>query len=146
MAPVLDQETRTGEVEIELPNPNGDLKPGMFARAEIVAQRRAGVLLVPKGAQVKTKEGYGVYKVLENGDRVRLVLVKPGLPLREWVEVTGGLKVGDQIVTLGSNLLRDGQRVRIIDSSGANMASQKSGRKGKKRKDKKKRSSNGRQS
>ena len=79
MAPVLDAETRTGVVEIELPNPQGDLKPGMFARAEIVAQRRSGVLLVPKGAQVKTQEGYGVFKILEGGERVGLVSIKPGL-------------------------------------------------------------------
>lgn len=145
MAPVLDQETRTGDVEIELPNPEGILKPGMFARAEIVAERRSGVLLVPEGAQVKTGEGYGVYKILEDGDRVSLVSIKPGLIKNGWVEVQGGLKVGDRIVTLGSNLLRDGQRVAIIDDgSGANIASEKNGRTGKKRKGKK--SSNGGQS
>jgi len=146
MAPVLDQETRTGEVEIELRNPGGDLKPGMFARAEIVAQRRSGVLLVPKGAQVKSQEGYGVFKILGDGDRVELVSIKPGLSQRGWVEVQGGLKEGDRIVILGSNLLRDGKRVRIIDSSGASIASKETGTKGKKRKGKKRRSSNGGQS
>ena len=144
MAPVLDQETRTGEVEIELPNPEADLKPGMFARAEIVAQRRSGVLLVPKGAQVKTQEGYGVYKILGDGDRVGLVTIKPGLGQNGWVEVQGKLNEGDRIVTLGSNLLRDGQRVRIIDSSAASIASEQKGTRAKKRKGKK--SSNGGQS
>ncbi len=138
MAPVLDQETRTAAVEIELRNPGGDLKPGMFARAEIVAQRRSGVLLVPKGAQVQSQDGYGVFKILGDGDRVGLVAIKPGLGQRGWVEVQGGLKEGDRIVTLGSNLLRDGQRVMIIDSS----ASKETGTKGKKRKGKKRRSSN----
>ncbi len=146
MAPVLDQETRTAEVEIELRNPGGDLKPGMFARAEIVAQRRFGVLLVPKGAQVKTQEGYGVFKILGDGDRVGLVSIKPGLGQSGWVEVQGGLTEGDRIVTLGSNLLRDGQRVTIIDSSAASIASEKKGRRGEKRKGKKRRSSNGGQS
>ncbi|MFQ5540188.1 MAG: efflux RND transporter periplasmic adaptor subunit, partial [Candidatus Binatia bacterium] len=79
MAPVLDQETRTGDVEIELPNPEGNLKPGMFARAEIVVQRRSGVLLVPDGAQVRTPKGYGVYKVPNKGSKVRLVSVKTGI-------------------------------------------------------------------
>ncbi len=137
MAPVLDAESRTGEVEIELPNPRGDLKPGMFARAEIVAQRRSGVLLVPKGAQVKTREGYGVFRILEDGDRVGLVPIKPGLGRNGWVEVQGGLKEGDRIVILGSNLLRDGQRVNIIDSSGASVAGEKKGRRGKKGKGRK---------
>jgi RND family efflux transporter MFP subunit len=146
MAPVLDRETRTAQVEIELSNPRGDLKPGMFARAEIVAQRRAGVLLVPKGAQVKSQEGYGVFKILEDGDRVGLVSIKLGLGQGGWIEFQGGLKEGDKVVTRGCNLLRDGQRVRIIDSSGASIASQKKGRRGKKRKGKKRGSSNGGQS
>ncbi len=136
MAPVLDQETRTGEVEIELANPCGDLKPGMFARAEIVAQRRRGVLLVPEGAQVKTPKGYGVFKILEDGSedgsKVGLVSIKPGLSTKGWVEVQGGLEPGDRVVTLGSNLLRDGQTVMIIDGygRGAGRGAKRKGKKG----------------
>ena len=42
MSPVLDPRTRTGDVEIELDNSDGDLKPGMFARASIVVERKPG--------------------------------------------------------------------------------------------------------
>lgn len=119
MAPVLNQETRTGEVEIELSNPGAVLKPGMFARVEVGVQSRRGVLLVPEGARVKTAEGYGLFKVQGDGLRVKLVAVKTGLRHKEWVEVEGPLKPGDQIVTLGSNLLRDGQRVRLVKRAGS---------------------------
>lgn len=119
MAPVLNQETRTGEVEIELPNSGAVLKPGMFARVEVGVQSRRGVLLVPEGAQVKTAEGYGLFKVQADGLRVKLVAVSTGLSHKGWVEVEGPLKPGDQIVTLGSNLLRDGQRVRLVNSAGS---------------------------
>lgn len=119
MAPVLNRETRTGEVEIELPNPGAVLKPGMFARVEVGVQSRRGVLLVPEGARVKTAEGYGLFKVQGDGPRVKLVAVKTGLRHKGWVEVEGPLKPGDQIVTLGSNLLRDGQRVRLVKRDGA---------------------------
>lgn len=138
MAPVLDPETRTGEVEIELPNPLGDLKPGMFARAEIVSQQRRGVLLVPEGAQVKTPGGYGVFKVLEDGSKVGLVSIKPGLSAKGWLEVQGGLQSGDRVVTLGSTLLRDGQRVMIIDGSPSIGTAQRKGKKGSKGRRKKK--------
>ena len=114
IAPVLDQETRTGEVEIELPNPAGNLKPGMFARAEIVVQRRRGVLLVPEGAQVRTPKGYGVFKVSKKGSKVKLVSVKTGINHKGWVEIEGSLQPEDRVVTLGSNLLRDGQKVNVI--------------------------------
>ncbi len=119
VAPVLSQETRTGEVEIELPNPGAVLKPGMFARVEVGVQSRRGVLLVPEGAQVKTARGYGLFKVQGDGHRVKLVAVKTGLRHKGWVEVEGPLKPGDQIVTLGSNLLRDGQRVRLVKRAGS---------------------------
>ena len=122
MAPVLDQETRTGEVEIELANPQEILKPGMFARAEIVAEERRGVLLAPEGAQVKRPEGYGVFQVLEDAPRVRFVVIEPGLAHEGWVEVRSGLTEGARVVTLGSSLLRDGQRIRVIDGNGMDEA------------------------
>ena len=118
MAPLLNPETRTGEVEIELPNPGAVLKPGMFARVEVVVQKRRGVLLVPEGAQVKTAKGYGLFKVQGNEPRAKLVAIKTGLSHKGWVEVEGPLKPGDQIVTLGSNLLRDGQRIRVVKRAG----------------------------
>ena len=122
VAPVLNLETRTGGVEIELPNPAGDLKPGMFARAEIVVQRRSGVLLIPEGAQVRTPKGYGVFKVLNKGSKVRLVSVKTGISHKGWVEIKGSLQPGDRVVTLGSNLLRDGQKVTVTDERPAGRA------------------------
>ncbi|MEE9568120.1 MAG: efflux RND transporter periplasmic adaptor subunit [Candidatus Binatia bacterium] len=122
VAPVLNQETRTGGVEIELPNPAGNLKPGMFARAEIVVQRRSGVLLIPEGAQVRTPKGYGVFKVLNKGSKVRLVSVKTGISHKGWVEIKGSLQPGDRVVTLGSNLLRDGQKVTVIEERPAGRA------------------------
>ncbi len=118
MAPLLNPETRTGEVEIELPNPGAVLRPGMFARVEVVVQKRRGVLLVPEGAQVKTAKGYGLFKVQGNEPRAKLVAIKTGLSHKGWVEVEGPLKPGDQIVTLGSNLLRDGQRIRLVKRDG----------------------------
>ncbi len=122
VAPVLNRETRTGEVEIELPNPAGNLKPGMFARAEIVVQRRSGVLLIPEGAQVRTPKGYGVFKVLNKGSKVRLVSVKTGISHKGWVEIEGSLRPGDRVVTLGSNLLRDGQKVTVAEKHPAGRA------------------------
>ncbi|MFQ5539598.1 MAG: efflux RND transporter periplasmic adaptor subunit, partial [Candidatus Binatia bacterium] len=103
-------------------NPAGDLKPGMFARAEIVVQRRRGVLQVPEGAQVRTPKGYGVFKVPNKGSKVKLVSVKTGISHKGWVEVEGSLQPGDRVVTLGSSLLRDGQKVAIMGDRPAGRA------------------------
>ncbi len=116
LTPVLSQETRTGEVEIEVVNSSGALKPGMFARVEIAIGERRKVLLVPEGALVKTAEGHGVFRVSaaqSKNPKAELVAVKIGSTRAGQAEVQGSLKPGDRVVTLGSSLLKDGQRVRI---------------------------------
>ena len=113
MSPVLNPRTRTAEAEIELDNPDGVLKPGMFARTTIVVERKRGVLMVPEASPVKTRAGYGVFRLTDEGGKVERVKVTPGLRNGGWVEVTGDLRKGDQIVTLGSSLVRHGQRIRI---------------------------------
>jgi RND family efflux transporter MFP subunit len=116
MAPVLSQETRTGEVEIEIANPSGRLKPGMFARVDIAVNRRRDVLLAPEGALVKTPSGHGVFRIAPGGAetaKVQLVAVVLGTTRNGQTEIDGELKPGDRVVTLGANLLKDGQRVRV---------------------------------
>lgn len=113
LSPVVNQETRTAEIEVELRNPGALLKPGMFAKVEIVTDLRKNVLIVPDVALVAADNGHSVYKVGEQGGPVERVSVKPGLSHNGWVEVSGQLNAGDRVVTLGSSLLKDGQPVAI---------------------------------
>ena len=125
ISPVLDQDTRTADVEIEIPNSRKELKPGMFAKVEIIAQKRRGALLVPEGALLKVSEGHGVFKLRGKGSdsassrqaTVELVPVTTGLSYKGWVEVHGPLESGDRVVTLGSGLLKDGQGVKVIETA-----------------------------
>lgn len=127
LSPVLDQETRTGEVEIELSNEHRALNPGMFARVEVLVDRRENVLLVPVAAQVRTEQGQGVFRVGED-DKADFVPAKNGLSQDGWVEVSGALKPGDRVVTLGSSLLRNGQRLTIIGEGGGSEQAKKAER------------------
>ncbi len=116
VTPVLSQETRTGEVEIEVDNSSGRLKPGMFARVQIVVNQRRDVLLVPEGALVKTPAGHGVFRVpavRSKNPKVELVAVELGASRAGQAEIRGELEAGDKVVTLGGSLLKDGQSVRI---------------------------------
>ena len=122
LTPVLSQETRTGEVEIEVDNPDGLLKPGMFARVEIDIKLRRDVLLVPEGALVKTPLGHGVYRVKRGKSKnpsAELVAVELGSSRDGEAEIRGALKPGDRVVTLGGSLLKDGQRLTISEREGA---------------------------
>ena len=118
--PVLSQETRTGEVEIEVKNPVGRLKPGMFAKVELSLNQRRNVMLIPEGALVKAAASYGVFRVRSSKGKAsiaELVPVQSGARHEGNIEVQGKLEAGDSVVTLGSNLLKDGQRVRIAGAA-----------------------------
>jgi RND family efflux transporter MFP subunit len=118
IAPVLDPETRTAEVEIEVPNPDTLLKPGMFARVTVIVGRRANALLVPDASVVKRGSGYVVYKLTGGAEPVvNPISVETGVSADGRTEVRGAVKPGDLVVTVGSSLLREGQRVRIAEDS-----------------------------
>jgi RND family efflux transporter MFP subunit len=110
LAPSLDPGTRTLDVEVQLPNPTGDLRPGMYGRGAIVVEVHAGALVVPVGAIVLA-DGKPFVFVLD-GDVVRRRAVTTGVDGGDWLEVTAGLVAGQEIVTAGTEGLADGLKVR----------------------------------
>jgi RND family efflux transporter MFP subunit len=111
IAPQLDAQTRNGMVEIEIPNRNGALKGEMFARAELNLGSERVTTLLPRDALVYRGEQPGVY-IIES-DAAKFLPVETGLTQDDKVEVLNGLKVGDVVITRGSNLIKDGDRVRV---------------------------------
>ena len=133
LTPVLNRETRTGEIELEVNNQNGLLKPGMFARVDITLAERTDVLMVPDGALVKNAAGHGVFRLqsaTEKGSEVQFVPVRIGVSRAGRTEIQGDLQLDDRVVTLGSSLLKDGQRVRIAGAKGQKGKGKRSRREG----------------
>ncbi|HEX3553842.1 MAG TPA: efflux RND transporter periplasmic adaptor subunit [Thermoanaerobaculia bacterium] len=104
--PLLDPATRTAGVRIELPNPGGALKPGMFANAELQVDLGQG-LAIPKSAVIDAGVRQLVYVRLGPtrfaGREVRL-----GQTAGDLVQVLQGLSEGEQVVT-SANFLIDSQ-------------------------------------
>lgn len=110
--PAIEPETRTFEVEVRVPNPNGQLKPGGFAKATILTHEDHEATTVPLEALV-TFAGVTKLFVVEQ-DHSREVLVTVGLQSREWVEITEPKLARDAIVvTSGQTALSDGAAVRV---------------------------------
>jgi RND family efflux transporter MFP subunit len=109
VAPTVSAETRLGIVHVALPAGSG-LRPGMFARAEILPGATAG-LAVPQPA-VLFREGRPAVLVVQ-GDRVALRPVTTGRRQDGQVEVTSGLAAGERVVVSGAGFLTDGDRVRV---------------------------------
>jgi membrane fusion protein, copper/silver efflux system len=104
--PVLDPETRTAGVRIELPNPGRLLKPGMFANAELRVDLGRG-LAIPRSAVLDTGVRQVVYVQVGPG-RFAGREVRLGQSAGDLVEVVAGLAAGDVVVT-SANFLIDSQ-------------------------------------
>lgn len=111
VSPVLDRQTRTAEVEIRIPNPRHDLKPGMYARVTLVTRTAEDALLVPNDALLG-REGFHYAFVVEGG-RVRRAPVEVGLRSGRFAQVRGEVEPGDVVVTSGAGNLFEGARVSI---------------------------------
>lgn len=111
--PRIDASGRSLEVRARLTNTDGRLRPGMFARVRVILGERANALLVPEEAIVPLGDDFFVYTVADGkANRVR---VKLGVRRESQVELLEGVKAGDQVVTAGMRVQRDGQPVRVVN-------------------------------
>lgn len=115
ITPALELQSRTAEIQISVPNPGYVLNPGMFGRAEILIRSDPQALLVPIQAVV-TQEDKDVVFVLKDGKAYRR-LVQKGLTKDTFVEITQGLKAGEQVITAGHGFLKDGSPVRPVSQA-----------------------------
>jgi membrane fusion protein (multidrug efflux system) len=98
------------ETEIDVANPNHILKPGMFAEADLVLERREQALVAPQQAVVNPSTRPQVY-VVDQNNRVVIQPVKIGIEGADRFEITGGIAEGATIIVAGQNRLRSGQLV-----------------------------------
>ena len=110
--PRVDANGRSLEIRAKLENTAGKLRPGMFVRVRVIVGERANALLVPEEAIVPQGADFFVYKVVDG--QARRVPVKIGVRRDARVEIVEGLAAGDQVVTAGMRLSRDGQPVRVL--------------------------------
>lgn len=101
----VESESRTLEARIEVNNRDGRLKPGMFADVEIATTALNDVLVISDDALQSLEDEQVVFVSLGEGKFEKRV-VQLGLERRGRVQITGGLKEGDNVVTEGSFILK----------------------------------------
>ncbi len=112
-SPVVDEKTRTANVEAEFSNTDGRLRHGMFGRLNLVVEKRQDTLTVPNGAISWEGEKRFVYKV--EADVVRRIEVKLGMRNDVHVEVLDGVAEND-LVAVGNLIdLSDGEKITITN-------------------------------
>ncbi|ODU00269.1 MAG: hypothetical protein ABS79_03675 [Planctomycetes bacterium SCN 63-9] len=105
----LDSATRTLRTEIDLPNPEGLLRPGLYAYATIIADQHQNVLTVPATAVVM-EVGKTFCVIVENG-RARRKEIRLGLSDGKRTEVVSGIDENELVVESNAASLADGQAV-----------------------------------
>jgi RND family efflux transporter MFP subunit len=128
VAPVFDPATRTAEIEIEVPNTDFRLKPGMYSRVNLTIGTRQDAMTIPRNALVEVDGKSGVF-VAETasveGTRgggpgpamtARFVIVQVGIRSGDAIEVTRGLSEGARVITIGASALKDGDRIVAASS------------------------------
>lgn len=110
----LDEATRTMLVEAELPNPNLELRPGMYAQIRLGVEEHSDALRIPVGALVMEKANAFAFVV--DGGVARKKAIKVGFNDGSLVEVLSGLSGNETLVIPGKASLVDGQPVQIVEA------------------------------
>ena len=101
--PTVAEQTRTVRARVSVANTDGRLKPGMYATVRLTSPTRSA-LTVPRAAVVQTGERAVVF-MDEGGGALRPIDVETGRSAGEYVEILGGLKAGQRVVTSAQFLL-----------------------------------------
>ena len=109
--PIVDVTGRAIRLRARIPNPKGELSPGLFARVQLVVERRENALLVPESAIFSKDDRQLVYRIVD-GRAVQTEVVlgkrRPGQ-----VEIRDGLGRDAVVVTAGHQQIREGARLDV---------------------------------
>jgi RND family efflux transporter MFP subunit len=109
VSPTLQADRRALTVEAAVPNPNNELKPGLFATAKVQQSKPTPAILVPATAVRASAGASRVYVV--KGDYVEERVVTVGQSVDQSVEITSGLAVGERVATANVAQLTDGSPI-----------------------------------
>jgi RND family efflux transporter MFP subunit len=117
MAPLLKETSRQARVEIEIQNPEGLLKPGMFINTQIEFARREETTVIPLSALVNRNGQQGIFLADIENKKAYFKPVKVGVVEGERVEILEPSSISGYVVTLGHHLLEDGTTIILPRSA-----------------------------
>jgi membrane fusion protein (multidrug efflux system) len=113
-AHALDEATKTMLAEIELPNANGELRPGMYASVQLEVERKQDVLLLPVQALVVEKAGTSLFTIADG--KAKKTPVRTGFNDGVNIEILEGAKPDQPVILVGKQTLNDGQSVNPVEA------------------------------
>lgn len=117
ISPVINADTGTGKVTIEISDSSRRLKPGMFVNAYLTTSLHENVIKVLRKAVWHQNEEDWLF-VVKKDDTVEKRKVTLGYTENDWVEIQSGLNAGETVVTVGQDSLDNGFGVKIAEYEG----------------------------
>ena len=115
VSPVVDPDTGTFKISIEVTDPSRRLKPGMFGRINIVYDMHANAMQIPRSAIIEEAGQSAVYVIDDNVAERRVIVT--GYADSGQIEVLKGLDETEAFVTVGQTSLKNGSKVSIINAA-----------------------------
>lgn len=113
VSPFVDNATRTAQVKARIPNPDGLLKPGMFASMDLTLTLRSEAVVIPESALMQSGDRTTVY-VVDAAQTAQIRPVKPGVRMAGIVEIEQGVKAGEVVIAEGLQKTRPGGPVKPV--------------------------------
>jgi RND family efflux transporter MFP subunit len=112
----LDPASRTLLVEVQVPNADGALMPGMYARVDLIGASANAPLRIPSDALIVRAEGTEV-ALVRDGHTVHLQKIEVGRDYGDHIDVIGGLSEGQSIIANPGDVVREGLEVQPVSAA-----------------------------
>lgn len=110
---VLQPATRTLRVEIDVPNGEGTLRPGMYVYADVKVAERKEAMALPKGA-VLSQDNQSFCLVVNSQMKIQRLPIQIGIRAGDEVEIISGLSGSERVIATNAAAYREGQTVEIV--------------------------------
>lgn len=117
----VDQRSRTFPIEARVENPDGRFKPQMSANIRLPLREFEDAIVIAQDALIRDEDGFVVYVAVQDGDgwMAEVRPVQTGAADGGRIVIETGLEAGDRVIVLGQHRVSDGDRVNVVDDSGA---------------------------
>jgi len=120
----VDETTGSITLRAVFPNPDHNLLPGMFVRAQLDSGVTPNAILVPQQGVSRTPRGDATVMLVGEGDKVEVHSITTGKAIGDKWLVTSGVKPGDRIILTGLQKIRPGMQVKAQEVAAGNAQQQ----------------------
>lgn len=112
LSPAIDPQSRSFKAIVSINNKDLLLRPGMFAKSEIIVASKDSIIVIPKSIILSKQRGKTAFVVDKGLVQERILTF--GLENPEFVEIISGLSPKEKLVTKGYETLRDKSKVKVV--------------------------------